>query len=435
MSVLCVFISLFSCFFLVVATEDMLCPPGAPFGCRCRKILDETSIECKNRYTIAEIPSWIPNNTNQLEFENCNIRILTRDTFKNLVNLTSIKIVKQDRGLTFNDSLVFQGLNRLSVVDFDDVNIASLPAGLFANLPLLNVVGLSNNNVVTLADDLFENSTNVEHFQMANTQLNRDIIAKIGEGHFGKNIKSLLLSGTRFQLLEDGMFTGLPKLKHLAMGYCEINYIRPDILKGTQVTNVALDGNHILFVHENAFRDSKVSAFRCNECKLTSQVLFSGFLKKMPLMYLIQLRNNNLTHVPKNAFSGLTKLSIIDLSNNSIATIEENPYANLPDCDDSLCMQLRNNPLNCDCNLAWLRTFANNIKGDRTLWKCARPLSVAGKSLVSIKIDEFCCENANSTKRCGSVPDPNNGWAVSAHMMVAILSQIVVMFGIPLLRA
>ena len=118
MSVLCVFITLFSCFFLVVATEDVLCPPGAPFGCRCRKILDETSIECKDKYTITDIPSWIPNNTNQLEFENCDIRILTRDTFKNLVNLTSIKIVKQHSGLTFNDSLVFQGLNRLSVVDF-----------------------------------------------------------------------------------------------------------------------------------------------------------------------------------------------------------------------------------------------------------------------------------------------------------------------------
>jgi Leucine-rich repeat (LRR) protein len=350
------------------------------------------------------------------------------------VNLTSIKIIKQNSGLTFNDSLVFQGLNRLSLIDFDDAHITSLPAGLFANLPRLNLVRLNNNRVGTLPDDLFENSTRVEYFQMANTQLHRDTIVKIGEGHFGKNIKSLWISGNYIQLLKDDLFTGLPKLENLAMNDCGINYIGQDILNGTQVTHVNLDGNPILFIYENAFRDSKVSTFECNGCQLTSHVTFNGFLKKMPLR-VIRLRNNNLTHVPKNAFRGLTKLFLIDLSNNSFATIEKNPYANLPNCYDSICIQLRNNPLNCDCNLAWLRTFANNIQGDRTLWKCARPRSVAGKSLVSIKIDEFCCENANSTKRCGSVPDPNNGWAVSAHMMVAILSQIVVMFGIPLLRA
>ena len=102
----------------MVSTEDVLCPPGAPSGCRCGTTLGETSIECKNKYTINDIPSWIPHNINQLKFENCDIRILNRDSFKNLVNLTGIKIIKQNSGLTFNDSLVFQGLNRLSVVDF-----------------------------------------------------------------------------------------------------------------------------------------------------------------------------------------------------------------------------------------------------------------------------------------------------------------------------
>jgi hypothetical protein len=297
------------------------------------------------------------------------------------------------------------------------------------------VVGLNNNRVGTLPDDLFENSTNVEYFQMAYTQLHRDTIVKIGEGYFGQNIKNLWIRGNYIQLPNDGMFNGLPKLKRQTlMSDCGINYIRSDILKGTQVTRVDLDGNPILIIHENAFRDSKVSTFQCNGCQLTSQVTFNGFLKKMPLR-VIRLRNNNLTRVPNNAFSGLTKLFLIDLSNNAIATIDENPYANLPNCYHSRCIQLGNNPLNCDCNLAWFRTFANNIKGNRTLWKCARPRSVNGGSLVSIKIDEFCCENANSTKRCGSVPDPNNGWAVSAHMIVAILSHVVLMFGIPFLRA
>ena len=436
---LCAFISLFSCFFLVVSAQDVACPTGASSSCKCRKILDDLKVECKDNDQITDIPSWIPNNTAQLVFENCHIRILNRDSFKNLVNLTGLKILKQNpRRLTFNDSSVFQGLNRLLGVDLDDNNIASLPAGLFANLPRLRVLGLNNNPLTTLPDDLLQNSSNVQYFRVGNTKLDRDIIAKIGEGHFGQNIQSLLMSGTYIQRLKDDLFTGLPKLNALAIGNCGINIVRADILKGTELASIHLDGNTIQSIDENAFRGSKVSVFQCKGCQLTSNVTFNGFLKKMPVLYSINLQNNNLTHIPKNAFTGLTDLSIIDLSSNSIATIESNPYADLPKCvSTNTCIQLSNNPFNCDCNLAWLRSFADKVEGNKTSWECAGPPSVAGKSLVSLKINEFCCESGNSTK-CGLphlAPDPNKGWIVSAHVMVAILSQIVVMFGIPLLFA
>ena len=59
---------------------------------------------------------------------------------KNLVNLTDLKIRKQRYRLAFNDSFVFQGLSRLVHLEFADDRIHSLPAGLFANLPSLNVV-------------------------------------------------------------------------------------------------------------------------------------------------------------------------------------------------------------------------------------------------------------------------------------------------------
>jgi hypothetical protein len=346
----------------------------------------------------------------------------------------------QNSRLTFNDSMVFQGLNRLFGVDFADNDIASLPAGLFANLPRLRIVTLNSNNIATLPDDLLENSTNVQYFLIANTKLDKDVIAKIGEGHFGGDIQSLMISGTYIQHLKDGLFSGLTKLIHLGISNCGIETIGTDVFKGTQVTHLTLDNNPIKSINENAFRDSKVTSFECKNCNLTSNVTFSGFLKKMTLLSRINLQNNKLTHVPKNAFTGLRELSIIDLSNNLIATVEDNPYADLPKCDDSTCVQLHNNPLNCDCNLAWLRSFADEIKGDdKKLWQCGQPQNVTGKSLVSLKIYQFCCGNVNSTMTCGSPnpdpTDPNNGWVVSAHIMVAILSQILVIFGVPSLFA
>ena len=427
---LCALISLFSCFFCLTSSQS--CPVGAPSGgCTCRKVLDDLKVVCKDETSIKNIPSWIPSNTAQLVFEGCRIRFLNQDSFKNLVNLTRITIQKQHGyGLTFNDSLVFQGLNRLLRVEFEDISIASLPAGLFANLPDLETVGLNDNPLATLPDDLLENSTNVKTIRLANTQLNRSVIAKIGDGHFGKNIVALAIYGTKIQVLKDGLFSGLPKLNSISITNCAIEYINADIFKGTDVVLVSLDENPIKSINENAFRDSKVTTFQCNNCQLTSNVTFSGFLKKMQVR-TIQLQNNNLTHIPKNAFIGLVDLSTTDLSNNLIATIEENPFASLPNCKSVNCIQLQNNPLNCDCNLAWLRSFADKIEGDKSLWKCSKPPSVSGKSLVSLNVDQFCCKSGSMT-RCGT---SNSGWTVSAHILVAILSQILVMFGIPSLFA
>ena len=117
---------------------------------------------------------------------------------------------------------------------------------------------------------------------------------------------------------------------------------------------------------------------------------FSGFLKKMSHLKIIRLQNNNLTYVPKDAFAGLRSLDHIDLTNNSIATIEENPYANLPECDSTFCVRVRFNPLICNCSLVWLRKFANSIKGDKSCWKCAQPQKILGKSLISLKVREMC---------------------------------------------
>ncbi|CAB3989430.1 Hypothetical predicted protein, partial [Paramuricea clavata] len=89
-------------------------------------------------------------------------------------------------------------------------------AGLFANLPRLALVRLNKNRVGTLPDDLFENSTNVEYFQMANTQLHRDIIAKIGEGHFELRVRVYQHIRLTQNLIHHGGITGRKNDQHWA---------------------------------------------------------------------------------------------------------------------------------------------------------------------------------------------------------------------------
>ncbi|XP_028408864.1 phospholipase A2 inhibitor-like [Dendronephthya gigantea] len=395
------YISLFFGYFLLDSAKSTVCPPQVPNGCKCNDILGNYEVKCEGFNVNTNLSSWLPSNTTLLELENCGIRVLNRDSFKNVDNLTHLEIFNQQR-LFFNDSLVFQGLKRLFKVNLNNNNIASLPAGLFANLPRLDQVFLSNNRLNILPDDLFENSTNVQNLQLDNTRLDPDVIYKIGEGQFGKNFQILLITGTPIEHLKDGLFSGLPKLKTLGISNCEIKSIGADILKGTEIASIILDGNLIEFINENAFQGSKVTQFQCNGCQLTSNVTFNGFLKKMSLSQII-LKNNNLTTIPQDEFTSQTKLSIIQLSNN---------------------------PLNCDCNLAWLQSYLSEKTSDKDNWQCSEPKKVAGKKFVELKNNEFCC--GNSTCGTGTV-HPNHGWAVSSHIVVAFMSQIVVMFGIPLL--
>ena len=369
-NVQCAFILLFSCF-LVVATVDVTCPQkGIDLSCRCKDPFDNNilHVECSNT-NIKDIPSWLPSNTNVLNFERCDIRSLSNESFQNLPNLTSVTISNQ-QWLTVNDGLVFQGLRRLIEVYLESNHMSSLPAGLFANLPTLIRVSVRGNPLPTLPDDLFQNSTNVESLDIRSTQLNRNIITKIGQGHFGTSITELLMSGTRIQILFNEFFNGLPNLRDLATVSCGIESIGEDILKGTDVLVVYLNENPIQNINENAFRYSKVTQFLCEGCQLTSDVAFNGFLKKMDLDR-INLKNNNLTSISQNAFEGLNNLDHLELSLN---------------------------PLICDCDLVWLRSFTeNNIKyGDKDSWMCDQPSNLSGKRFLSLKASEICDMPARS---------------------------------------
>ena len=383
------------CGFLLLSSFLVLLSSGCPSECKCPR---DKKVVCSDML-ITNVPSGIPEDTEILELSQCDIKNISMDSFKNLSNLIAIEIKEQKSGLNLQDAAIFQGLEKLQRVYLDGNGIVSLPEGLFANLSSLVTVHLNDNPLTTLPDDLFQNSPNLKFLSLVNTKLSKEVLAKIGQGTFAANIEALSLQGTPIQNLLSNFFSGLKNLKILVLRNCQINYIREDVLKGTKVTSIDFGENPIKTIDVNAFRGINSPAgisLKFPKCNLTTATI-----QNIPVLDSLFLENNKISHIPKDAFKNLKSLHLIKLSNNLIETIDENPFAELPKCSDTLCPQLDGNPLNCDCKMAWLHKWTENWDElARKSLKCTKPEKVAGKNFAELKPSQFCCLNGT---KCGNM--------------------------------
>ena len=88
------------------------------------------------------------------------------------------------------------------------------------------------------------------------------------------------------------------------------------------------------------------------------------------------------------ALLGLEALHTLDLTDNVISTLQENPFSHLPRLHTLL---LNSSSLLCDCNLRWLPQYAllNTLQGVTA--ECAHPEGLKGEQVVAIQPELFTC--------------------------------------------
>jgi Leucine-rich repeat (LRR) protein len=341
------------------------------------------------------------NDTRWITIEKSSIKNLTKDDFIGLDGLTRLEII--EGSLNEIQEGTFQRLVNLEDISLKDNQLVSFPPKAFANLTKLETVRLDKNLFEVLPDLMFENSPLKKLFLM-HSKLNSTGLDSIGSGRVTTSITELHLDYTNLVRLSKAQFTGLPKLANVGLLYCNIQYIGADFLFGTKVAIVDLHGNKIVKIDADALRGSTIDSFSCQYCGLTTDEVFGKdqFLLQATSLTRINLGHNDITHIPKDAFKGLTKLETLLLFYNNISTIDENPFTVLKDLD-SFGIQV--NPFNCDCHLAWFHKIAldkigKQLSGKDLLKKmtCASPSNVAGKTFPNLKTSEFCCANV-----CGYV--------------------------------
>nr|XP_045626080.1 leucine-rich repeats and immunoglobulin-like domains protein 2 isoform X3 [Procambarus clarkii] len=204
----------------------------------------------------------------------------------------------------------FHPLVNLEVLDLHENRISHIPDGAFQGLHKLDMLKLEHNLITTIQENVFSdltvlNSLNIEHNHIVN--------------------------------ISDRAFAGLEKcnLEWLELGHNRLDHIPSHALRPLHnLRQLDLDSNKIATVQEDAFKG------------------YGDTIK------YILLDKNHIRSIPPPAFMDLHSLEWLKLSHNELTHLTEDAVQ--PILDTLTMIDVSNNPLECSCDLLWLRRWLSN---------------------------------------------------------------------------
>ncbi|XP_021003406.1 carboxypeptidase N subunit 2 [Parasteatoda tepidariorum] len=110
-------------------------------------------------------------------------------------------------------------------------------------------------------------------------------------------------------------------------------------------------------------------------------------LKNPSSLEHLRLDYNRIYSLPSGVFDNLSNLKVLSLSNNSISTLAEEVFS--PVWRPDVHVELRDNPIKCDCKLQWAVTSSR--KPLDIVGQCAHPKALYGKQIKDLKAEDLSC--------------------------------------------
>ncbi|PSN44465.1 hypothetical protein C0J52_10967 [Blattella germanica] len=266
-------------------------------------------------------------------------------------------------------SIRFQGLKKLSI-DYNNITVLKRNAFLSNGLIELEVLSVKNCGLESLEAGAFNGLLALE---------------------------KLFLKSNKLRDLKPCTFGSLIKLEYLYLAYNEIEAIDSYVFRGlVNLQNVVLDYNNIRSIKPDAFKSNiKLSKLSLRNNHLLQIPSHSPFVDA-PYLEQLFLPGCNISRISGTTFMNTPGIKILDLSNNSLETINKDIFGSL--CRLSR-IHLSGNPFRCDCDLqeVWNWTEGKNITTVSYLEvpKCTSPKEVSG--LWWGVFESAKCENGNLT--------------------------------------
>jgi len=337
-----------------------------------------------------------------------NLTTIGQDCFINNKNLQKLEL--SYNCLTELNHDTFVGLYSLIALDLSNNEISSIQEDSFASMSSLQDLNLGSNQLVQLNHQAFQVShRNTLH----HLDLSHNFFREFPTMALSKlvSLRVLHLGHNNLEYLSDRVFSKFQHLMDLKLNKCgledlgEFTFAELETLqqldisdnKFTDVPEAALNqlinletifigGNDIRILNSNHFSKlSQLKQFNMQDCKGELQ-LESGVFVNNPDLTTINITRCDLEDPDESIrLNYLHKLEHVNLHGNKLTTWRQDF---LP-MTDLLSLDLSGNPINCDCDLKWLRHWP--IHNPDMVLKASCYNYDDQTSLLAVNPEDFTC--------------------------------------------
>uniref|UniRef100_A0A8K9XKJ6 Slit homolog 1b (Drosophila) n=1 Tax=Oncorhynchus mykiss TaxID=8022 RepID=A0A8K9XKJ6_ONCMY len=355
----------------------------------------------------------------------------------NVVDCSNLRLTKFPQHLPASTTELRLNNNDISVLE---------ATGVFKTLSQLKKINLSNNKISEIEDGVFEGAGSVMELHLTANHLD-SVRGTMFRGMGG--VRMLMLRNNRISCIHNGSFTGLANVRLLSLYDNQLHTIMPgafDTLPHLSTLNLLanpfncdcrlawlgawLRSRRIVtgnprcqspsFLREIPLQDVAAPDFRCDDVLEESSC---GARPQCPTECtctetVVRCSNKHLQALPKGLPLSLCVLLLTVflcssiLSYNSLRCI---PPLALAGLRSLRLLAIGANPLYCDCHLRWLSDWVKSGYKEPGIARCAGPMGMEGKLLLTTPETKFECLGPVETSvqakcsPCVSGPCQNHG--------------------------
>lgn len=267
----------------------------------------------------------------------------------------------------------FVGLDELQTLLLNENYIDDVPPGTFAPLRKLEKLDLSQNRLVRLSDSAFVGLTNLKTLVLRDNKfvtipsqalvplstllsldLGLNMFSNIPEEAFAvlRQLEELSLDGCGVKTIQAGAFKQLSGLRKLKLHDNELEEVPTGTFQHIRhLEELHLGQNKFPSLRPLAFEYLKrLRSVDVSGSPSLRSVTRGAFAENADLESVVLTHNVNLNRIEPGAFDGLAGLRHVSLRGNAFAYFD----ASLLGWDELQEMDLRDNPLVCNCSALWL---------------------------------------------------------------------------------
>ncbi|XP_060577937.1 slit homolog 2 protein-like [Ruditapes philippinarum] len=377
-----------------------------------------------------------------------NLKSINADIFNVMRNLKELKLISLRNIATLPVPAIQKFLN-LTSLDIMDIGITSIDGDSFTPMSLLKDIKIRNNiHLNTIDQRTFSGVTDsVEFLEIDNNNLNDKLSLEflrnenwtvlshlnIGYNFNLRDLPSEIFSKTPalaylqcqdigLTSINKDMFSGLVSLHTLDLAYNNIRTVTPQTFKNSpSLVELRLHDQHTidyLDIQNNAFSgiETSLEMLSLQNNKLNVSQFWMD-LSTLTNLLVLEVDNTGIENIPDRAFRNNVKLTNLHIADNKITSLKQETFfgprdtlqtininrnkiqtvdqCTLSDFPVRPKLTLVGNPLNCNCDLAWLYDWFKLQSNQETvarqeIGQCASPDSLTNKYFTEFNKNEMC---------------------------------------------